>query len=104
MYLRNNTNVGALDSTGIVDRRRELGVAHPQHRLALGHVCLQEELQVIADNPFAHRVDVGQSVASSFEREETNQVNNLKIEINAYDKILQSCRLAKLFQETMVFI
>ena len=51
--------MGALDSKGIIDGSRELGVAHPQHGLPLWHVRLQEQLQVVADNALADRVNVG---------------------------------------------
>ena len=76
-YLWDNSNVGTFYSTGIADRSRELGVAHPQHCLALRHVGLQEELQVITDNALAYRVNVGQSIPSGFEWVETNQIDNL---------------------------
>ena len=83
--------MGALDSTGIIDGCRQLRVAHAQHRLALRHVSLQEELQVVTDDTLAHRIDVGQSITSSFEREESNQVDNLYTEFNTIqDERLQS--------------
>ena len=89
--------MGALDPTGIVDGGGELRVAHPQHRLPLRHVSLQEELQVVTDDPLAHRVDVGQSVASGFEREETDQVDNLyRRKINTIVEIVQ-CRNNTMF-------
>ena len=43
----------------------------------LRHVGFQEKLEVIVYNTLAHRVNIGKSIASSFEREEPNQIDNL---------------------------
>ena len=43
----------------------------------LGHVGLQEQLEVIMDNTLTDRIDIGKSVSSSFEGEKPNEVDNL---------------------------
>ena len=91
--------MGALDSTGIIDGCRQLRVTHAKHRLALRHVSLQEELQVVTDDTLAHRIDVGQSITSSFEREESNQVDNLYTEFNT----IQDARLQSKVLDIAIF-
>ena len=70
----------AFHLAGVVDGGGQLGVGHSQYDslTALGQVCVQEQFQIIVDNPLTDRVDVCQGIASSLEGEEANQADNLK--------------------------
>jgi hypothetical protein len=43
----------------------------------LGHVGLEEELEVVGDDPLGHGVDVVEGIPRGLEREEADQANNL---------------------------
>merc|ERR1719153_66555 len=75
-----DTNMGTLDTTCIVDGGRQLGIRNTKHSslASLGHICLKKQLQIIVNNTLAHRVNVSKGIASCLEREESNQIDNLR--------------------------
>ena len=78
-----------------------IGTAIIMIRTHLGHVGVQEQFEIIMDNTFADRVNVGESITRSFEREESNQIDNLNTsevshdiyKIKLYVRLLLDCKL-----------
>ena len=70
----------AFHLAGVVDGGGQLGVRDSQDNTlpSLGQVRVQEQFQIIVNNPLTDRVDVCQGIASSLEGEEANQADNLK--------------------------
>ena len=77
--LRHHTDVAALKPAGVSDGGGELRVSDPEDGLALGHVGLQEHLEVVTDDPLADGVDVVESIAGGLEGIEADQVDDLAI-------------------------
>ena len=57
----------------------------PQYRYYLGHIGLQEELEILCDHPLRDGIDVGQGIRSLFERIEANQTDDLENKKNNFN-------------------
>ena len=71
----------AFHLAGVVDGGGQLGVRDSQDNTlpSLGQVRVQEQFQIIVNNPLTDRVDVGQGVLCSLEGKEANQADDLKL-------------------------